>query len=344
MNIQTLQKAFLHSGFKFIKVELEAQVDPEDYGGSCEYCEDGRDYCGDCEGTGEDPREARGECATCGGEQYFDCQECSGGYNDPDWDEYCNDFEKKFREDLNGIDQHFRFLRTYHDGSVDTECTFTLRVDYLDKLPQIVKAFRQTCLHFGSCVTENAGLHITLLEGYNYPRTKKLNQAKLTHFKAQVSKLLLGLIYLGSDGDYTRGFGFRDMRISAKDKYSAIFTHNDTCLEYRLFDTCYDEPERILKYLALIVKTLKYYTADPQKAIGLYEGVSEERSDKLLKKHEQHCYRKLTAVYDTRQGRKRLFQELFYLVDDRARRVLADVATLHPCLMSPELFTIIKQY
>jgi hypothetical protein len=344
MNTQTLQKAFLHSGFKYLKVELEAQVNPEDYGGSCEYCDEGRDDCGDCEGTGEDNDEAGGECSACSGRGYFDCQECSGGYNEPDWDTYCEEFESRFRENLNGIDRHFRFLRTYHDGSVDTECTFTLRVDYLDELPDIIKAFRQTCLHFGSCVTENAGLHITLLEGYKYPRSRKLNQAKLSHYKKQVSKLLLGLVYLGSEGEYTRGFGFRDMRISAGDKYSAIFTHNDTCLEYRLFDTCYNEPERVFKYLALIVKTLKYYTADPQKSIGLHESVSDEASDRMLKKHKQSCYRELTAVYDTRQGRRRLFQELFYLVDARARRVLADIATLQPCLMSAELFTIIKQY
>ncbi len=344
MNTQELQQAFLHSGFKYLKVELEAQVEPVDYGGSCEYCNQGRDDCADCEGTGEDDERPEAECLSCSSRGYFDCPECSGGYSESDWNEYCDDFATRFREGLNEIDQHFRFLKIYHDSSVDTECTFTLRVDYLDELPKIVQVFKQTCLEFGSCMTENAGLHITLLEGYRYPRTRKLNQAKLARYKTQVSKLLLGLVYLGSEGEHTRGFGFRDMRISARDKYSAVFTHNDTCLEYRLFDTCYNEPEHILKYLALIVKTLKYYTADPQKAIGLHEGVDDQTSDRLLKKHGQNCYRALTVVYGTRQGRRRLFQELFYLVDARSRRILADIAKLHPCLMSPELFSIIKQY
>lgn len=375
MDTKQLQQAFLYSGFKYLKIELEADVQPDDYDRSypCDYCDEGRNECGDCEGSGReapscDVCEGSGiilddndqeqecldcsgngyieqDCESCSGEGYFSCDNCSEGYIDNnDWEEqYIDDFEMRFKENLNGIDKHFKYLRVYHDGSVDTEATLTLRVDYIDELPEIIRVFKETCYHFGCCETQNAGLHITLLEGYKYPREKKLNQAKLNNFKQEVSKLLLGLVYLASPDEQTRSFQFRDLEISDKGKYSAIYTHNDTCLEYRLFDTCYNEPDKILGYLTLIAKTLKYYTNNPKKRVGIAQGVSLESSDKLLKKHRYGKFEKLTEVYNSRQSRMRLFDELSYLVNQKTRNLLNDVRQLNPCLISAELFNLIKQ-
>ena len=376
MDTRKIQQAFLHSGFKYLKVELEANVDPDNYPRetSCENCSEGMIDCGDCDGNGRvhpecapcdgtgwaitngkmggkvECRDCGGsgrveeDCPSCQGEGYYSCTDCSGGYvSSNEWEEgYCDDFEQRFRDELHGIEQRFVYLRVYHDGSVDTECTLTLRVDYLDKLPDIIKAFQATCRHFGRCDTENAGMHITLLEGYRYPRQSRLNQEKLANYKKHVSKLLLALVYLGSCGDMTRSFVFRDMRISDHTKYSAIYTHGDTCLEFRLFDTCYGKPETVFDYLAVIAKTLKFYTANPKKAVALRDAVSIAQSNTILNKHHCGGYAQLADIYNTRESRTRLFRELSHLVGEKGRKILSDISCLSPCAMSAELFTMLK--
>lgn len=100
-----------------IKLELEAQLDRnEDY---CEYCEDGRERCGDCDGdyswtcldcdgggTYTDSDDVEQPCERCAGEGlqycnndcedgYFDCGECDGrGNNNGDaWSvERCHNY------------------------------------------------------------------------------------------------------------------------------------------------------------------------------------------------------------------------------------------------------------
>ena len=377
MQIEKIKKALFFAGFKYIKLELEGNVEPPDYpkDTQCDYCYEGRVDCSHCDGAGtvscdcsrcegtgyiKDKNGKKTECEFCNGEGCIEedcdycngdgslsCEECGGdGYfEDNDWETpYLEDFEEEFRAKLNGIDKHFKYLSIYNDGSVDTEITCTLRVNYIDKLPDIVKAFKDTCLHFGECETNNAGIHITLLEGYKYPRSKKLNQAKLYNFKKQVPKLLLGLTYLASPDEQTRAFNYRELQISDKEKYSAIYTHGNTVLEYRLFDCCYQKPEAILNYLSLIVKTLRYYTANPKKAIAIKGSFTPETTDKILKKHHNGTYEKLTKIYNTRESRTRLFNELVYLVDSKAKNLLNDLTKLNnPCLMSVELFNIIKQ-
>lgn len=345
MNIAKIQRAFLHAGFKYLKLELEAEVNPEDYDAqsSCVEC-DGRGSinCPDCDGSGGSEE----TCSYCEGRGYFECDYCYEGYTDNEnsFDEYLRDFEQDLRNRLGDINEHLKYLRIYRDGSVDTEATLTLRVDYLADLPEIVKAFKKTCLSFGSCGTYSAGIHLTLLEGYKYPRSRKLNQGKIANYKKQIAKLLLGLVYLGSNNGTTRHFQYRDLKVSANDKYSAIFTHHDTCIEFRLFDTCYDQPEQILNYLSLMAKTLRFYTMDQKKAVGFEKVISVDTSEQILNKHHSVGCLKLMEVYKSRESRIRLFDELFYLVNEKGRRILSDLKQLNPSVICPELFTLAKQY
>lgn len=369
MNNQQLQRAFLQAGFKYLKVEMEAQVNPIDYPASesCPNCDNGWNNCADCDGEGRLLEECEncagsgllnndstcencsgdGElnrtCTTCSGDGNVLCRYCDEGTVRCDLDEYFEAFESRFRQKLNGQAKHFRYLRAYHDGSVDTEITLTLRVDYLGLLPDIMQAFKQTCLVFGDCKTDNAGLHLTLLEGYMYPRRRKLKQRKLANYKREIAKLLLGLAYLGSNGK-TRSFTHRDLRISANKKFSAICTHGDTCLEFRLFDTCYDEPKRVLTYLALMAKTLRYYTVERKKAVGIEKALTLDTCEKILNKAYYSKSLKLMDVYQSRESRLRLFDELYYLVNDKGRQVLTDLKQLNPSAMCPELFSLAKQY
>ena len=346
-----IASCFLSKGFPYVKVELEANVQPDNYSGQseCFACSgSGRMTCGMCGGAGttwtrcstcneagtieahhaqprpcsdccEEYRET--PCEECS-DGYVDCEECRGrGYFEcDDWvDGYLDDFWDSFSDRLGAIEDRLKYSRIYHDGSVDTEVTLTLGVDHIRELPVIIGAFRETCREFGSCGTGNAGLHITLLPDHVYPRKEKLDEKKLTNFRRQVSKLLLGLVCLGSPGDSTRAFEFRDLAISSDVKYSAIFTHRDTCLEYRLFDACFDRPSYIIRYLELISRTLDYYTEKPRRIQKLRERLSLKESDQLLNKAYRGRHRKLVDVFRTDESIARLFKELAYFVKRRSR-------------------------
>ena len=333
---------FLSKGFPYVKVELEANVEPEDYSTESECCDcygSGRIQCGDCGGAGV----TRTTCSICNGKGIIEtnngqtqfchdcdggyresrCQECSGGYvdcsecsgrgyfdNEYWYENYLDDFWAAFNEKLGNTLRLTEHAHIYYDGSVDTEVTLTLRVEYLDELPGIISIFAETCRSFGSCITGNAGLHITLLSDKKYPIEEKLDQKKLSNFRKQVSKLLLGLICLGSPDDSTRAFEFRDLEISSDRKYSAIYTRGDTCIEYRLFDACFDRPSYIIRYLELIGKTLHYYSDDPRRFLKLKDRISLKRSNEILNKAYRGCYRKLADVFGTDESIARLFREL----------------------------------
>jgi len=348
---------FLSKGFLYVKIELEANVQPDNYrrNSECFSCSgSGRLPCQNCDGS----RIIETRCSTCDGEGtlilikneeaqlhpcpdcvdgrrettcdecsdgYVNCSECDGrGYTEnEDWyDDYHDAFWEVFRKKLGKIKDCLKYSRIYNDGSVDTEVTLTLRVNYIKELPAIVSFFAETCRAFGRCNTGNAGLHITLLPGYKYPRTEKLDETKLLTFKKQVNKLLLGLICLGSPNDSTRAFEYRDLEISSNRKYSAIYTHGDTCVEYRLFDACFDKPSYIIRYLELISKTLCYYTDKPRRILKLKKNISLKKSNEILNKGYRGCYRKLVKVFRTDESITRLFVELSYLVKNTSKQWL----------------------
>ena len=49
-----------------------------------------------------------------------------------------------------------------------------------------------------------------------------------------------------------------DLDISSSTKYSAIYTRDDTCIEYRLFDARFVVPSYIISYFELISRTLPF--------------------------------------------------------------------------------------
>ena len=352
-----IANCFLAKGFPYVKVELEANVQPNDY------CSESR--CFACDGTGRRAcSECNGEetiltvCATCSGEGFVStdgerrlcsdcadgrvrtrCSNCSDGciecngmgyFENDDWHEsYLDDFWEVFADKLAGTKDLLEHIHAYYDGSVDTEVTLTLWADYLGELPGIVSAFRETCQKFGRCETGNAGLHITLLPDSRYPTKEKLNGRKLDNFSKQVSKLLLGLTCLGSPDDSTRAFEFRDLEISSDRKYSAIYTRGDTCIEYRLFDACFYRPLYIIRYLELIGKTLRYYSDKPKRFLKLKDRISLKKSNEILNKAYRGRYRKLADVFRTDESIARLFKELAYLVERKLRFWLGCVYTLY---------------
>lgn len=278
-------------GFTHAKLELEAQFnrcgDYEDSYDTCHECEgDGYHYCEICGGNDEIT------CDTCGGSNVFetddgvevDCADCEmAGYDYCDaCDEgritcdYC-DGEGQVREEtdwsldscedyiMNRVSTNARqaleYIRTYNDGSVDTEVTLTLPIDNIEYMVEFIGAFKELGDEIGNGIdVDNAGMHMSFLTTGTYPCTKPLDEKKLNNFTVQVTKLLPVLYFLGTPNGSTRRMHFRIPKISS-DKYNsypAICT-KDNAIEYRLFDTCYDTPEMVLDNFIVMARSLYFY-------------------------------------------------------------------------------------
>lgn len=158
------------------------------------------------------------------------------------------------------------YMKFYRDGSVDSEVTFTLPVSECQYVVEVIDAWNKLAEATGGRMeVHGAGMHIAVLTSGVYPTSERLPEDKLDNFKREVSKLLPALYIAGTSGNFTRGLRYRQAQIGTA-KYSAISTRSNHCLEYRLFETCYQRPEAIFEYISTIAKTLEYYI-DPSKRV-----------------------------------------------------------------------------
>ena len=215
------------------------------------------------------------ECPFCGGQPVtcpacsdpfaMRCPGCGGAGRTTGLPLGTDEFDAAYRNEVREYLDTGRitYLRTYHDGSVSTEVTLTVRSRDCEAIPGLIAAFHRVASRLAgtqSYDVRNAGMHITLMETGDYCNLRELPELKIANFRRQMDKLVGCLFLLSSrDGKTTRSCYFRRGRVAYADKYSAIYTHEDRCIEYRVFDTCYREPERVRQFLAVIVRTLRYY-------------------------------------------------------------------------------------
>lgn len=242
-------------GFKFIKIELEGQLDRSG-------CNHGNGHvCTRCDGTGI----YRLDNCTCN-DGYVTCpREYNDSYDDI---EDCQNFiESYISKKANRLRVFGNF---YNDGSVDSEYTFTLpcTTEGIKCAIEYIKAFKELGEAVGSGVkVSGAGMHIALLNDpagsyeSDGDHHNSLNYAYLSNFISQMKKLLPSLYFLGTCNAKTRPLEYRMPQV-ADEKYSAINCSNGV-LEYRVFDPCYDRPEALLDYVEVIAKSLKFYAAMP---------------------------------------------------------------------------------
>lgn len=278
------------AGFSHIKFELEANIG-RDGGQECYDCEGtGHRDCDECEGSGaicqtetvgQIEVENHYECEECYGEGRNDCNNCEGSgehgaYMDED---DCQRFLLNYVERVKPEAlEHLDYKSFYEDGSVDSEFTYTHHIDYLEDFKVWCDAFKALADNIGGELdVSGAGMHITLLQSGDYENQPALDYGGMRNFRREVTKLLPALYFVASAGHQSRGLGYRRPQISNDDKYSAIYTHGDTCIEYRLFETCYDNPTVVDEYIQAIANTLKFYTEPNRqvKQIGTEFGFSE---------------------------------------------------------------------
>ena len=283
-------KEIKNRGFTHMKFELEANFNME-----------GSRECYDCDGTGIETYED-----DYGDEQETDCQYCGGCgevNGELDYDELesyiVNTISEQAREQM-------VYAQAYNDGSVDTEYTFTVTLDGVKYVPEIMRAFREGCdREGGDFNTNNAGFHIAVLTESTYPCSTELNQEYLDNFKREVTRLLPALYHEATPDNKTRGLEYRPPRISSN-KYSCISIHEGS-MEYRLFDPCFDTPEQVFEYVKVIANTLRYYSNRKLKK-NLY--------DKFEINGELERQNSLGVLYKTPDNIKALQNTLKYVNPD----------------------------
>jgi hypothetical protein len=255
---------------------------------TCSNCEgEGRYTCDDCDGEGYFT------CEECGGQW-----QGTEGEDNPFVDEiYCHDFILEYlsqyglaepsehgyiigptdmsMEGGRQIARHWKpkgamaFSKVYYDATVDTEWTVTISVEnkanavlLIRRLGEAWKALEtavQNITHTETDIT-NAGMHITALNsrGAVYPtRNRPGDEARYDNFKRSMTLMMPALYFLASSCENTRGLQYRAPQISTN-KYSAVH-YEGGALEFRVFDTCYENCDQILDNIVVICNALKYW-------------------------------------------------------------------------------------
>ena len=172
------------------------------------------------------------------------------------------------------------FAKVYNDLSVDTELTFTLMLNKASNillLPKIIQIFRDVCEDSGEYFEiDRAGMHIALLNNATgrYPaRAKAGDPARFKNFRKSMIRLLPALYFLGSHDETSRSLDYRQPQISSSavpsggrynpenQKYSAV-AYREGAVEFRVFETCYENPDAILDMVCVISNAMKFWTTE----------------------------------------------------------------------------------
>lgn len=162
------------------------------------------------------------------------------------------------------------FSKVYTDS--ETEWTTTLllkRAEDVLFVPHLVDAFNALATANGNGIdVQGSGMHTAFIEGEKgvYP-SERPTAAKLklfNNFAKSMRPLLPALYFLGanridSDGNaITRSTSPRQPKISADDKYSAV-AYRYGALEFRVFDTCYDNRDQLLDNIVVMAQGVSKY-------------------------------------------------------------------------------------
>ena len=236
----------------------------------CANCDgEGKVECNACNGYGytEDDENERYVCSECGGEGSVECTNCDGEgevnteesrfYDTDTCQEWILDHVSKRAKDS------LIYSNFYYDGSVDSEFTFTLRLEDAEYIQEFIEVFSALSDEIGNGLdTSGAGMHIGLLpiesKGYYPYDGERFNRERLANFTTQCELLMPALLCAAMSDSNSRSLHYRTPRVS-REKYSAIHVMDGTCIEYRLFETCFDNSRVVFDYLKTISETLKFY-------------------------------------------------------------------------------------
>ncbi len=240
----------------------------EGYYPNCEYCEEGYVDCEDC--TEEDRqgsnRDWRSEMVC----HEWIMEKLSHMGLAEQTDEHI-----MLAHDYNETNWHpiapLKYAEFYNDGSVDSEFTFTLSMENPETvmlLPKFIEIFNEFAEVAGTRMsTEGAGMHMALLNSTDcsYPTGNSSRHVPRFHnFQKSMGLLMPALYFLGSSDDRSRSMSYRRPEIGS-DTHRTAVDWRGGALEFRVFNTCYDNPEAILDNVVVMQNCLRYWTTKYRK-------------------------------------------------------------------------------
>lgn len=192
------------------------------------------------------------------------------------------------------------YLACYPDGG-DTEITFTISLadpTNVLVLPEFIDLYNELSREAGSghVNVSNAGMHMALLNDSKcrYPGTdSKIEwRSRFENMQRSCSLLMPALFFLGSTYENTRSFSPRYPRVSY-DKYSAVHG-SDGCLEFRVFDTCYNQPGIILDNVVVMANVMQFFRKK-------YKPVKMGVNQVLFGKNGRNGHQPLESHYTTKE-------------------------------------------
>lgn len=168
------------------------------------------------------------------------------------------------------------YAEFYTDGSVDSEFTFTLDLNESRSillLPKFLDIFKEFAKEAGNSFdVGGAGMHMALInsEDCSYPTRENVtstDMARFANFQRSLNLLMPAMFFLASHNEKSRGLNYRNPCVGNSTHRTAI-DYRGGALEFRLFDTCYDNPEAILDNVVVMGNVMKYWN-DRFKPIAL---------------------------------------------------------------------------
>lgn len=260
-------------GLTGIKVELEALFDRRGIGAESTGCDD-------CEGSGYKIHGACNEngCDSC---DFRGNKMCKCYFKRNEWgnDHFCQQWLMRELQKIGlaKIDRKTRkyvakqplvFGKFYTDPSVDAEFTFTINLNKPENIffmPKVIEIWNKMGEAIGNgCDVSNAGMHMALLRNKKcyYPDDGGFSgedELKYNNFEKSMRLLIPALFFLGTSNSRSRGLRFREPKVSGS-KYSAIHLYGNA-LEFRVFETCYDNPEASLDNFVVMRNCIRFWSS-----------------------------------------------------------------------------------
>lgn len=160
------------------------------------------------------------------------------------------------------------YSKVYTDSETEWTTTLSLK-DANDVLyaPFLVDAFNALIEANGNGVNvELSGMHTAFIQGKDgiYPSDTSATQQKMFDNFAKSMRPLLPALYLLGANRIEEGIGVtrstspRQPMISSDEKYSAV-AYRYGALEFRVFDTCYDNREQLLDNIVVMAQSVSKY-------------------------------------------------------------------------------------
>lgn len=264
-----------------------------------------------------------------------------GNFDDDDVDSGVFNFfttvaEKMIKEKIG--DNDLKFIKSYEDGSVGPEVTFTVPIERLHDVGEIAYDFYSFAEKMSKYIInghypklnhiKNAGMHISIMHESTYQSHFMTDEDKQQHRDIAKSinslrcKTQAALLFLSSSTTVTRTLNYRLFETKSDDgKYSSIFTPRDNTnlIEFRMFDPLIKKG-MFTNYMYTIAKIIELATKKITEKSYMYKYLQEAMSCNNLINKPRYINTICSMIQD--EDKIKLIDQLVIFAPSKIRKEL----------------------